>query len=96
MASTRAFRVLGRRPVTEQVPSPPATKLAAEIDPQRKPPVRRSIRDNVGYSRPATALDPLLDHFISGRQQRFRDGKAECLGGFEVDEQLELGRQLNG
>jgi hypothetical protein len=25
----------------------------------------------------------LLDHFVGGRQQRFRDGKAECLGGLE-------------
>jgi len=33
-----------------------------------------------------------LDHLISRGQQRFRDGEAERLGRFEVDDQLELGR----
>ena len=32
----------------------------------------------------------LLDHFIGGGQQRFRDGKAKGLGGLEVEGQLEL------
>jgi hypothetical protein len=36
-----------------------------------------------------------LDHLVGGGQQRFRDGKAERLGGFEVDHQFELGRLLN-
>jgi hypothetical protein len=35
--------------------------------------------------RPATAPDPLLDHLVSGGQQRFRDGEAERLGGLLVD-----------
>src|SRR5271167_1834180 len=30
----------------------------------------------------------LLDHLVGGRQQSFRDGKAERLGGFEVDDKL--------
>jgi hypothetical protein len=34
----------------------------------------------------------LLDHLIGGRQQRFRDGKAERLGGLEIDGERELGR----
>jgi hypothetical protein len=33
-----------------------------------------------------------LDYLISSGQQRFRDGEAERLGGFEVDQQLELDR----
>jgi hypothetical protein len=36
------------------------------------------------------ALGLLLDHLIGGGQQRFRDGKAERLGGFEVDHQLDF------
>jgi hypothetical protein len=52
--------------------------------------VHRNIRDNVGNSRPATAPDPLLDHLVGDGQQRFRDGKAECLGGFSVDDEMEL------
>jgi hypothetical protein len=58
--------------------------------------VRRSIRDNVSNSRPATAPDPLLDHLIGGGQQRFRNGEAERLGGLEVDDEFEFGRELNG
>ena len=60
------------RPLSEQVPPPLVVKSAAVFDPERKPPVRRSIRDNVGNSRPATAPDPLLDHLIGGGRQRFR------------------------
>src|SRR5882757_1889783 len=40
-------------------------------DPERKPPVRRSTRDDVGNSRPATAPDRLLDKLVGGSQQRF-------------------------
>src|SRR6516164_2885770 len=33
-----------------------------------------------------------LNDLVGGGQQRFRDGEAEGLGGFEVDDQFELGR----
>jgi len=31
-----------------------------------------------------------LDHLVRGRQQRFRDGEAERLGGLEVDDEFEF------
>ena len=34
----------------------------------------------------------LLDYLVGNRQQRFRDGDAERLGGREIDDELELGR----
>src|SRR6516165_6424980 len=37
---------------------------------------------------------PLLYYLIGGGQQRLRDGEAEGLGGFEIDDQLEP-RRLN-
>jgi hypothetical protein len=37
----------------------------------------------------------LLDHLIGRRQQCFRDGEAERLGGLEVDDEFEFGRLLH-
>jgi hypothetical protein len=41
-----------------------------------------------------------FDHLIGGGGQRFRDGKAERLGGLQVDDQLDLHgllhRQIGG
>ena len=36
-----------------------------------------------------------LDRLVGGRKQRFRDGKAEGLGGLEVEHHFELGRRLH-
>jgi poly(3-hydroxybutyrate) depolymerase len=38
----------------------------------------------------ATIHGTLLDHLVSAGQQRFRDGKAERLGGLDVDGQLDF------
>jgi hypothetical protein len=38
----------------------------------------------------------LLDHLVGSGQKRFWDRKAERLGGFEVDDEFEFGRELNG
>src|ERR1700680_4194630 len=36
-----------------------------------------------------------LDHLVGGGQQRFWDGEAERLGGFEIDDKLEFGVLLH-
>ena len=38
----------------------------------------------------------LFDHLVGTGEQRWWHREAECLGSFEVDTKLELGRQLNG
>jgi hypothetical protein len=39
------------------------------------------------------AATPLLDHLVSGGQQRFRDGEAERFGGLEVDDKFDFCRR---
>jgi PAS domain-containing protein len=39
--------------------------------------------------------EPLLDHLIGPLQERRRDRQAEGFGGFEVDDQFDLGRLLD-
>ena len=43
----------------------------------------------------AATKSVLLDHLISGCEQRRRDGQSEHLGGLEVDDQFELRGSLN-
>ena len=38
----------------------------------------------------------LFDQFVGAGEQRIWHGDAECLGGFEVDDQLKLGRLFDG
>src|SRR2546425_5998904 len=59
--------------------------------------IRLTIIANSGITAIRTGMGalPLLDHLISPREQRRRHGKAECLGGFDVDDQLDLRRLLN-
>ena len=40
----------------------------------------------------ANGVRSLLIWYRNGRQQRFRDGEAEGLGGFEVDHESDFGR----
>jgi hypothetical protein len=54
---------------------------------QRRAPASRSAGSGGG---------PLLDYLVRPRQQRWRDREAERLGGFEVDDELELRRLLDG
>jgi hypothetical protein len=37
----------------------------------------------------------LLDDLVRAQQQRLRNRQSKCFGGFEVDDQLQLGRLLD-
>src|SRR5262249_50431037 len=43
---------------------------------------------------PNTAANS-LDHLVGKREHAWRNGEAQCLGGLEIDDQLELGRLHN-
>src|SRR5271165_851635 len=47
------------------------------------------------FRAPQRTPDASLNHLVGGGQQRFRDGEAERLGGFEVDHHFVLGRRLH-
>jgi hypothetical protein len=44
---------------------------------------------------PVEMSGPLFDYFVGAQQNGLRDHKAERLGGLEIEDQLELGRQLH-
>src|SRR6476620_3380640 len=46
-------------------------------------------------NRTSLRLAHLLDHLVSARKKRCRNGQAERLGAFEVDHQFELGWLLD-
>src|SRR6266567_5102758 len=43
----------------------------------------------------AATFADLLDHLVGGREQRRWDGEVEGLGGIDVDDEIELGRDLD-
>src|SRR6185503_13303648 len=55
------------------------------------PPHREGLQSAQKRSFP----DPSLDHLVRAQQHRSGDGEAELLSGFQIDHQLELGRQLH-
>src|SRR6516225_1222624 len=66
--------------------------------PTRRTPSRCCARLTTGHAAalPSPAMNSrLLNDLICGRQQRFRDGESERLGGLEVDNEFELGRKLD-
>src|SRR6516165_1772945 len=74
--------------------------VTAEIAPRVSAGIAARTVSTAGVGGDATGIGGsgalrLLDHLIGGRQQRFRDGEAEGLGGFEIDDELELGRLLD-
>ena len=71
------FAHRSEQPLSGVVRTCQRSPLNVANDPNRKPSVHRSS---------------LLDHLVCGRQQRFRDGEAERLGGLEVDDEIEFGR----
>src|SRR5262245_19061638 len=53
-------------------------------------------RPHASEKREKRASDRSLDHLISPSQHRRRDRESHCLGGLEIDDQLELGGLLDG
>src|SRR2546430_5422158 len=66
-------------------PFPPAAPRRCAARPPAKTPARRE-----------TCAGSSLDDLLGPDQQRLGNRQAECPGGLEVDDQLELGRLLDG
>jgi hypothetical protein len=67
-------------------------QIAAEVvAPRDLQPCARSCREQMQMQQ-----EPgLLDHLVGACEQRWWDGKAECLCGFEIDNEVEFGRLLD-
>jgi hypothetical protein len=92
LASMEAFRGINRRPL------PGKAAVIADIIWRRKLTHKRHPPDHMvagvkTYN--SMPLWGLFDHLVSKRERVRRNGKAECLGGLEVQDHLELGRKLN-
>ena len=48
-----------------------------------------------GSQKMLIAFESSFNHLVSSCQQSIWKGKAKCLGGFEIDDKLELGRLLD-
>jgi hypothetical protein len=84
-------------PMGQQRPSHPApvlnnVRFAPKATVSRQNAIRRYVP--IATNAPQQKAS-LFDYLIGARKQRTRDGEAECLGGFEVDHELELGRLFN-
>jgi len=79
-----------------QVPTAGVVGSSAGRCARRKRPRRLLRRSSpVGAAAVDRDMGASLDHLIGGRQQRFRDGEAERLGGLDVDSYFKFRRQLN-
>jgi hypothetical protein len=65
------------------------------ITPRRGAPGRRQHRQAAGVQDLSASGLRLFDHLISSPQECRRNGNAQRIGGFEIDDQLELGRLLD-
>src|SRR6478672_2219020 len=52
-------------------------------------------RERVRFLAHPYTLSLLFDHLVGTHEQRVRHGQGECVGGFQVNDQIELGGLLN-
>src|SRR5437667_9564866 len=76
--------------------APPSSVMNSRLLPRNS--IRKPFGINgvlVSWIRVRSAHGNSFDHFVSLAKQQRRNGDAECLSGFEVDEKLELCRLLH-